>query len=297
MIETRTEELNYLEVNNTLVYGIKKYCDINNIKTLVLGISGGIDSTVVAALAKQTGIPLIGVSMPCSTNKECENDAALLVGKEFCTEFKVCNLQHVASTVIDFCNCIGECENPIPQGNIKARLRMITLYDIAWKNHGIVLDTDNLTEHHLGFWTIHGDDGDFNPIGALWKHEVYDLAKWLKENRFKDSEALTASIELMPTDGNGVSNSDLDQIAPNKTYDDVDEILQAWVGLDARIKDSVLHGNIRGTVFEKLCEKHGTDIVNGVIQRSWYSEYKRKARPFMIDFFNGNILDKNQNFA
>lgn len=296
MVETRVGELDYKVINATLVHGIKEYCDINNIKCLVLGISGGIDSTVVAALAKQTDIPLIGVSLPCSTNKECENTAATLVGNEFCNEFKTINLEDVASHMIDFCNNIEQNENAIPQGNIKARMRMITLYDIAWKHGGIVLDTDNLTEHYLGFWTIHGDEGDFNPIGSLWKHEVYGLAKWLKENKFTDSEALTASIELMPTDGNGVSNSDLDQIAPNKTYDDVDEILQAWVGLDKRIKDSIiLHSAFRGTVFEKLCEKHGTDIVMGVIKRSYNSEYKRKPRPFIIDHFNGNILDKSEN--
>ena len=93
---------------------------------------------------------------------------------------------------------------------------MITLYDIASKEGGIVIDTDNLTEHFLGFFTIHGDDSDFNPIGGLWKHEVYELAAWMKENVFKDSESLEASMAIVPTDGNGVRRRDLAQIAQER---------------------------------------------------------------------------------
>ena len=171
---------------------------------------------------------------------------------------------------------------------------MITLYDIASKVGGIVVDTDNLTEHFLGFWTIHGDDGDFNPIGCLWKHEVYGLAKWMKENVYKDSKALDAAIEIIPTDGNGVkAGGDLAQIAPGKTYDDVDEILHAWVGLDDRIKSSVIAEYFNYGVFKALCEKHGKDTVEAVVMRSVRSEFKRKQRPFVIDVYNGDILEKN----
>jgi NH3-dependent NAD+ synthetase len=148
----------------------------------------------------------------------------------------------------------------------------------------------------LGFWTIHGDEADFNPIGCLWKHEVYGLAKWLKENRYKDSKALEASIALMPTDGNGVKEGgDLAQIAPGKTYDDVDEILHAWVGLAPKVKTMVIEDNFDYGVFKKLCEKHGKETVEKVIMRSLRSEFKRKHLPLVVDIFNGNILEKNGN--
>jgi NAD+ synthetase len=194
-----------------------------------------------------------------------------------------------------FCaNASGIEKTPISQGNIKARLRMITLYDIASKVGGIVMDTDNLTEHFLGFWTLHGDDADFNPIGGLWKHEVYDLAKYMKENIFKDSKALEQAIALMPTDGNGVKEGgDLAQIAPGKTYDDVDEILHAWVGLDSRIKEIVIKNYFDYGVFKKLCEKHGYETVEAVILRSVRSEFKRKQRPFIIDVYRGLICEKD----
>ena len=291
----RAEPLDYKNVYNLLVNGIKSYCEKNNIKTLVLGISGGIDSTVVAALCKSSNIPLIGISMPCSTNGSDEISSATLTGNEFCTRCKEINLQSTFETVESFCKDSSDLDStPISQGNIKARLRMTTLYDIASKVGGIVVDTDNLTEHFLGFWTIHGDDGDFNPIGCLWKHEVYGLARWMKKNIYKESKALEAAIEIIPTDGNGVkAGGDLAQIAPGKTYDDVDEILHAWVGLDDRVKSSVIAEYFNHGVFKALCEKHGKDTVEAVIMRSVRSEFKRKQRPFVIDVYNGNILEKN----
>lgn len=298
MVETyRPIPLDMEVVFKTLVEGIKSYVHQNHLKVVVLGLSGGIDSTVVAALCKAGNIPLIGVSLPCSTNADVENDAAQAAGAEFCDTFKVVNLQEPYEVMEKFCTeASGKEKTPISQGNIKARLRMITLYDIASKVGGIVMDTDNLTEHFLGFWTLHGDDADFDPIGGLWKHEVYALARYMKEKVFADSKALEQSIALMPTDGNGVKEGgDLAQIAPGKTYDDVDEILHAWVGLDKRIKDYVIAQDFEHGVFKNLVAKHGKETVSAVIMRSVRSEFKRKQRPFIIDVYRGLICEKNGN--
>ena len=107
---------------------------------------------------------------------------------------------------------------------------MIYLYNLAGINKGIVIDTDNLTEHFLGFFTIHGDMGDLSPIGGLWKTEIYGLAEWLKEKNYiykniEGAKALQAAIDIKPTDGLGISLTDLDQIGA-KTYDEVDAILK-----------------------------------------------------------------------
>lgn len=296
MVDTYRETPLVMEnVFKILVEGIKKYLKDNHIEHVVIGLSGGIDSTVVAALCRASNAHVIGVSLPCSTNADAENDSAIAAGSEFCDSFKVVNLQEPYEVMEKFCTeASGVEKTPISQGNIKARLRMITLYDIASKVGGIVMDTDNLTEHFLGFWTLHGDDADFNPIGGLWKHEVYDLAKYMKENIFKDSKALEQAIALMPTDGNGVKEGgDLAQIAEGKTYDDVDEILHAWVGLDSRIKELVIKNYFDYGVFKKLCEKHGYETVEAVILRSVRSEFKRKQRPFIIDVYRGLICEKD----
>ena len=301
LITFRIEPLDYKSVFENIVEGTAKYLTSNNLKAQVLGISGGIDSTVTAAICKvvhdKTNIPLIGISLPCSSNMNDEISSAALCGNEFCNEFKEVNLQMPFETIEGFCmNASGFESTPISQGNIKARLRMITLYDIASKRNGVVIDTDNLTENYLGFYTLHGDSCDFNPIGGLWKHEVYGLAKWMKDNVFNDSKALEAAIALMPTDGNGVKEGgDLAQIAEGKTYDDVDEILHAWVGLAPKVKDMVIEDNFDYGVFKKLCEKHGKETVEKVITRSLRSEFKRKHLPLVVDIFNGNILEKNGN--
>lgn len=147
---------------------------------------GGIDSTVVAAIchevSKKTGIPLIGRSLPIK-NKSDEFDVSKLVGEAFCDEFKVFNLSSSYKSVLfDLCadtGLIKDCKGydwywlsdleelagrtPIANGNIQARCRMIHLYDIASIRKGLVMSTDNQTEYQLGFWTIHGDVGDFDP--------------------------------------------------------------------------------------------------------------------------------------
>ena len=91
------ETLNYEKVFNTLIEETKEYLLDNNLKAMILGISGGIDSTVTAAIchevSKQTGIPLIGRSLPIK-NKKDEFDISKLVGEAFCSRFRVKNLSY-----------------------------------------------------------------------------------------------------------------------------------------------------------------------------------------------------------
>lgn len=195
-------ELNYEHVFNVLVDKTAEYVTSNNLKAMVLGISGGIDSTVVAAIchevSKKTDIPLIGRSLPIK-NKDDEFSVSKLVGEAFCDEFKVFNLSNsYKASLFDLCadaGLIKDCKGydwywvsdleeltgrtSIANGNLQARCRMKHLYDIASIRKGLVMSTDNQTEYQLGFWTIHGDVGDFDPIQDLWKTEVYELAKWI----------------------------------------------------------------------------------------------------------------------
>ena len=298
MIISRNEPLDYKSIFETIVKVTSNYISKNNIKAMVLGLSGGLDSTVCAAICRrvvdETGVPLFGISMPCSTNKADEQTSASLAGREFCNVFTENNIQDVFEVIEKTCAGINEIPSTsISQGNIKARLRMVMLYDLASKLGGLVIDTDNLTEHYLGFFTVNGDVGDFNPIGNLWKTEVYELANYLYNEVFKGSEALKAAIEITPTDGNGVSASDLDQIMPGGTYTDVDAILMPWVTLNNAIKEQYIKNGFefeRGTIFFKLCEKYGKENVVKVIKRSIASEFKRLPHPIPIDVFRGEIV-------
>lgn len=256
------------EIFEKIVTKTQDYLVKNNLKAMILGFSGGIDSTVVGIIChevqRRSGIPLIGVSLPSGTNKKEENDIAQAFSG-ICNSF----ITHSIEADYEFLRRSFQWDfterlSPIQEGNIKARLRMMYLYNLASMNGGLVMDTDNLTEHYLGFFTIHGDQGDLNPIGDLWKTEVYELGQWMLENlSWVPKEALVASLNITPTDGNGVKEGgDLEQIAPGLTYKDVDEILKL------AIEDKDI--------------PNPSDKTEMVIKRYKGSEFKRKNLPIKI---------------
>jgi nicotinamide-nucleotide amidase len=225
---------------------LREYIIKGNLQSLVLGVSGGIDSTLCALLAKpvcdELNIPLIGRSLPTRTNSSGENLRAKKIGLMFCSDFKETAIQSAFNKMADVSeanyNVIIEATDHkynILAGNIKARIRMILLYDLAGTNDGLVLSTDNWTEYLLGFWTLHGDVGDYGMIQSLWKTEVYEMTLWIMAHELAtlpEMEAVEEVIEANATDGLGISNSDLDQIIPGwegnsrDGYAEVDERLK-----------------------------------------------------------------------
>lgn len=297
--------LNYEKVFKTLVEETGNYLVNHSLRAMVLGVSGGIDSTVVAAICcevnKQTNIPLIGRSLPIK-NKKDEFDVSKLVGEAFCNNFDVANLYDEYKCFLsglvwreERIDLLDDTETMHPEkskqqtlianGNIQARLRMIYLYNLASIHNGLVMSTDNQTEYQLGFWTIHGDVGDFDPIQDLWKTEVYELAKWIS-NHYKNiehhhtimtgagskSDAIELSIALTPTDGLGISNSDLDQIGA-KSYNDVDRVLQTLVCPASPENDRVQ---------DALTVEIGPEIIDKIIKRRRNSRFKREKSPIYI---------------
>lgn len=264
-----------------------EYLSAHGLRTMVLGLSGGLDSTLTAALCHEVvrrhpelGLKLIGVSLPCTSNTAEENASALGAMRAFCDEWWTENLQ--AQYLLVRATCEQRLPStPISQGNIKARLRMIYLYNIASVTGGLVMDTDNLTEHNLGFWTIHGDVADYNPLGGLWKHEVYELCRYAFTSVWPDADsmahqALRAAYDIMPTDGNGVADGgDMAQIAPGHTYAEVDDILASFVAVKG---DTAAEA----AVVERLNAAYGAETVERVLRRHRNSEFKRKRMPIVI---------------
>ncbi len=302
-----TTNLNYSKVFDTLVNETKKYLEDHNLQAMVLGISGGIDSTVTAAVcfevSKRTGIPLIGRSLPIK-NKDDEFNVSKLVGEAFCTNFQVCNLDESllytkALQTIEYFEGEGSISK-IANGNIQARLRMIYLYNLASTHNGIVISTDNQTEYQLGFWTLHGDVGDFNPLFGLWKTEIYELAKQLETWYGTEAEgaeeeyfvgccerenAIHQSIKLTPTDGLGISNSDLDQIGA-KSYSEVDDILQEFEAFQYLYPKQLAGMTLKEKAKEFLDNQEmlyiEPEVIIKVIDRHIKSEFKRKNLPICI---------------
>ena len=299
----------YKKIFETMVDETQKYMENNNVWAMILGISGGIDSTVTAAICHEVekrnpDLKFYGVSLPCTSNTIDENNSASTCMKAFCKEgqYWTENLQKEYMLMKATCSQ-RHSPTTIGMGNIKARLRMIYLYDLANYTSGLVMDTDNLTEHYLGFFTIHGDVCDLNPIGGLWKHEVYELAQYIKEYYQKENgllntnkiEALNYALGIRPTDGNGVNDlGDMGQIAPAFAHDKnidaytkVDDIIQTYLNINTLSED------MQKKHLERLREKYDVDndkvtyhTVDDVINRIKRTEYKRKGLPVVINIDN-----------
>lgn len=169
---------NIENVAQELVDWIKARVEEAGAKGVVFGLSGGVDSAVVAAAAKKA-FPgnTLGIIMPCHSNEKDEEDAMLLV-KSHNLQYKKVILDEVFDTFLSTLEA-PEGAPKLAIANIKPRLRMITLYFHAAMNNYLVLGTGNKSEFTVGYFTKHGDSGvDLLPLVSFVKHEIWDLARY-----------------------------------------------------------------------------------------------------------------------
>ena len=177
---------------------IKNYTEMmpSKVQSLVIGISGGIDSSVSSTLSAMTGLKTIVLSMPIK-QKFIQHDLSLKH-----QEWLVKNFKNVETHTVNldklfeiFQNCLSEFDSDLGMANSRARLRMTTLYQVAAANKGIVVGTGNKVEDFgVGFYTKYGDGGvDISPIADCNKTEVWEMGKELN--------ILKEIIEAAPTDG------------------------------------------------------------------------------------------------
>lgn len=234
----------------------RKYILDNQLKSLVLGISGGIDSALCAALLRpicdQLQIPLIGRSITIETNKKDEIDRSIAVGQYFCHDFDHLDLTDIfyvnKKLLIQFDDSML---SKLRQGNMKARMRMMVLYDLAQLNKGLVISTDNYTEYLTGFWTLHGDVGDYGPIQNLWKTEVFNMSKFLLSRcNDEQSNALESCIHATPVDGLGISNSDCDQLGVSNYYEG-DQIFAVYFNGDTSFENHPIIQRFKSSQYKR----------------------------------------------
>ena len=177
---------------------IKNYVETMPVKAqaLVIGISGGIDSSVASTLSAMTGLKTIVLSMPIK-QKSSQHDLSIkhqewLIKKFKNVEAYTLNLDQLFET---FKNSLSKFDNDHGMANSRARLRMTTLYQVASANKGIVVGTGNKVEDFgVGFYTKYGDGGvDISPIADCNKTEVWEMGT--------DMNILKEIIDAAPTDG------------------------------------------------------------------------------------------------
>jgi NAD+ synthase len=200
-----------------IVYWLKNYTEKNNLKSLNVGVSGGIDSAVVSTICAKTGLQVNCIILPIqqepSQTKRGENHVNWLKSR-----FK--NVELIKIDLTSIFNHFKESlpydlQNEVALVNTKSRLRMATLYQIAQSKNGIVVGTGNKVEDFgIGFFTKYGDGGvDISPIADLYKSEVYELAKKLN--------IIDEIQNAIPTDGLWGDNRD-DETQIGATYDELE---------------------------------------------------------------------------
>ncbi len=221
------------------------------INRVVIGLSGGIDSAVVAVLAhKAFGDDLLCVKMPShysSLNSLHDAD-------ELCHAF---GLRAITASIEPMLRAYEEL-NPdmdnLRKGNFSARMRMATIFDISARENALVLGTSNKSELMLGYGTLYGDLASaLNPIGDLYKSEVYELAEYLGVTKSIISKAPSADL----WDGQS------DEADLGYSYAQLDEALRFYV--EERLN--------RDEVVAKGCDASMVDMIIGRIFRN---QFKRK---------------------
>jgi NAD+ synthase len=175
---------------------IRDYANSAGMRTLVVGISGGIDSAVVSALCARTGLNTIAVTMPIRQRSDL-HDLSMQQGVWLSQNFD--NVRHEiidVTPVFDVFEArLNQYDNLLGMANSRSRLRMVTLYQIAQSTQGLVVGTGNKVEDFgVGFYTKYGDGGvDISPIGDCYKTQVWQMGRELG--------VLQEIIDVAPTDG------------------------------------------------------------------------------------------------
>jgi NAD+ synthase len=221
------------------------------IQNVVLGLSGGIDSAVVALLAQRVFKDnLLCVKMPSQYSSQSSLDDA----DELCRDF---NINAITVSIEPMLRAYEEL-NPdmdnLRRGNFSARLRMSIIFDISAKQRALVLGTSNKSELMLGYGTLYGDlSSALNPIGDLYKSEVYELAEYLGVTKSIITKAPSADLWSGQSD-----EADL-----GYTYAELDKVLKLYVE-DRLSKEEMA---------DMGCDK---DLIEMIIERIFRNQFKRK---------------------
>jgi NAD+ synthase len=203
-------------MRSKIISWIKQKVKDSGAKGIVLGLSGGIDSAVVAALAKKAvgKNNLLVLFMPCNSDPQDLKDAEL-VAHQLGLKSKFVDLSAVYNNFLK----VLPGAISLARGNLKPRLRMSTLYYFANKLNYLVCGTGNKSELLVGYFTKYGDGGvDILPIADLFKRQVRQLAKEL--------EIPQAIITKAPTAG--LWSGQTDEVEMGITYDELDDILDRF---------------------------------------------------------------------
>ncbi len=246
---------------HALTLGIRDYVQKCGFKSVVLGLSGGIDSAIVAVLAVAAlgAEQVLGVSMPARYSSQGSLSDAEALAKNLGIRYEVLAIEPAFKAMEgQLARVFANTKPNEAEENLQSRLRGLTLMALSNKFGSLVLTTGNKSEMAVGYCTLYGDMcGALAVIADVFKTEVYALARWINRDRVvipEDSISKPPSAELRP------DQKDQDSLPP---YEVLDAILQLYV-VDLLGKDEIIR---RG---------FDASVVNDVINKVTFSEYKRR---------------------
>ena len=214
------------EIVDNLVEWLRDSVKEANCKGIVYGLSGGVDSAVIAALSKLAfGDESLAIMMPINSSFEDEIDAKLVIDKFNLNAIKV----DLSRTYSEFVEVVEKGDNNMAYANVKPRLRMTTLYYYAQLKEYLVVGTSNKSEFTVGYFTKYGDSGsDLMPLVDFTKKEIFELARYL--------EIPDKIIQKPPSAGLFEDQTDEDEMG--FTYNDLEKYINNEK-IDERIEEKI----------------------------------------------------------
>jgi NAD+ synthase (glutamine-hydrolysing) len=249
------------EVWQALVLGLRDYVRKNGFRSVVLGLSGGIDSSVVAAIAVDALGPerVVGISMPSQHSSEHSRDDAADLAKRTGLDYRIEPIQPMVDAFLANMSLSG-----LAVENLQARVRGVILMALSNQEGHLVLTTGNKSELAVGYSTLYGDSvGGFNPLKDVPKTMVWTLARW----RNAEAERRGAAP---PIPDNAISKPPSAELRPGQLdtdslpdYHELDAILTGYVDGDKGRGDLIAEG-------------HDPAVIDKVLRMVDVAEYKRR---------------------
>ncbi|TYB98086.1 NAD+ synthase [Micromonospora sp. WP24] len=249
------------EVWHALVLGLRDYVNKNRFPSVVLGLSGGIDSAMVAALAVDALGPerVVAVSLPSQHSSEHSREDAADLAKRTGLDYRIEPIQPMVDTFLANLSLSG-----VTVENLQARVRGVILMALSNQEGHLVLTTGNKSELAVGYSTLYGDSvGGFNPVKDVWKTLVWRLAKWRNADAVRRGETPPipeSSIGKPPSAELSPGQLDSDTLPD---YDVLDPILIGYVDGDLG-RDGLVGAG------------HDSAVVDKVLRMVDTAEYKRR---------------------
>jgi NAD+ synthase (glutamine-hydrolysing) len=249
------------QMRKALVLALRDYVGKNGFGDVVLGLSGGIDSALVATLAVDALGPerVHCVSMPSRYSSEGTQSDAQRLAQNLGCDFREIPIE----TIVNPFHELGVGTSGLAAENLQARVRGMTLMSLSNEHGWLVLATGNKSELSVGYSTLYGDlAGGFALIKDVYKTDVFRLARYLNERAGRELIPVSI-IERPPSAELRADQQDEDSLPP---YDQLDRVLEAYVELDRSREELLAEGHDPGTVEQALA----------LIDRA---EYKRRQAP------------------